>query len=301
MTVRACPACERRLASLRGQVGSFWILECRVCGTLYADGIGLDDPREVYAELYSDEDLAFPGFIQDSLDRLLSAFEPYRSNGNLLGIGFGGGLELQAAARAGWNVEGIEVSESAVKHARSQGISAFHGELQEAKFPDEHFDVVMASEVLEHVHHPRPLLEEAARVLRPGGLLWATTPNGRGLSRKILGLAWSGVSPPEHLQLFSPRALRHMLTTAGFEPTRFRIESLNPSEIIHELEMRLRGHVRAPGDFDRTQSGYEILQAVYRRRSLTVAKRALDEVLAVTRLGDSLRVWATKTHEGRPP
>lgn len=295
MAVRACPACERRLASVRGQVGDFWIFECRLCGTLYADDTGLDDPREVYAELYSAEDLGFPDFIQESLDKILSAFEPYRSSGNLLGLGFGGGLELQAAVRAGWNVEGVEVSESAVKHAMSQGISAFHGELEEAKFPDGHFDVVMASELLEHVHHPRQLLEEVARVLRPGGLLWATTPNGRGVSRKILGLSWSGVSPPQHLQLFSPRALRHMLTSAGLQPERFRIVSVNPTEIIHDVGARLSGRIRTPGDFDRTKSGYEVLQTVYKRRSLTLAKRALDEVLTVTRLGDSLRVWATKS------
>ena len=65
------------------------------------------------------------------------------------------------------------------------------------------FDVVIASEVLEHVLDPHAMLVEILRVLRPGGLLWATTPHGRGISARLLGLEWSNVCPPEHLQLFS--------------------------------------------------------------------------------------------------
>jgi 2-polyprenyl-3-methyl-5-hydroxy-6-metoxy-1,4-benzoquinol methylase len=63
----------------------------------------------------------------------------------------------------------------------------FHGEIEDAGFDDDRFDVVVLSEVVEHLTDPRTLLNEVHRILRPGGLLWATTPNGSGLSWRLLG------------------------------------------------------------------------------------------------------------------
>ncbi len=52
----------------------------------------------------------------------------------------------------------------------------------EAAFPSEHFDVITAAELVEHLCDPQALLHEVARILRPGGLFWMTTPHARGLS-----------------------------------------------------------------------------------------------------------------------
>jgi 2-polyprenyl-3-methyl-5-hydroxy-6-metoxy-1,4-benzoquinol methylase len=58
-------------------------------------------------------------------------------------------------------------------------------------------------EVLEHAREPRTLIRAARQLLRPGGSFYVTTPHARGLSERLLGMKWSVVSPPEHLQLFS--------------------------------------------------------------------------------------------------
>jgi 2-polyprenyl-3-methyl-5-hydroxy-6-metoxy-1,4-benzoquinol methylase len=115
----------------------------------------------------------------------------------------GAGTFLEAATRAGWNATGIEVSRTAAEHLNAKDFEVFCGELEKAGYSNEHFDVVILSEVLEHVPDPRALLEASAGVLRSGGLLWGTTPHGRGISARLLGLEWNTVCPPEHLQLFS--------------------------------------------------------------------------------------------------
>jgi len=99
------------------------------------------------------------------------------------------------------------VSKSAIEHAREQGYEVFHGELQDANFPDGHFDVITASENVEHCVKPEFLLDEVARILRAGSLFWATTPSAKGIWYKLIGIEWSTIYPPEHLQLFSKRGV----------------------------------------------------------------------------------------------
>ncbi|HVM01432.1 MAG TPA: class I SAM-dependent methyltransferase [Acidimicrobiales bacterium] len=295
MTHRPCPACGHRIAASCGYVNGIAVLLCQPCGTYFTADLGGEDPADQYDEYYTDENLHPPDFAAGSLDRIVAGFEPYRRDNRMLDVGFGGAGAMLAAARAGWDVEGVEVSEPAVKNADRLGLRAVHGAVEEVGYPEGHFDVVICSEVLEHVPNPRGMAEEIARILRPGGLLWATTPHGRGLSSKVLRLQWNVMCPPEHLQLFSVRGLRHLLTACALAPVRFVTENANPFEMVNEVRTRAGGRVSTPYGFDRVQSNYEILEKVYRRRSLVVAKRALQAGLRASRLGDSLKVWAVRS------
>jgi SAM-dependent methyltransferase len=71
--------------------------------------------------------------------------------------------------------------------------------------PDESFDTVLMTEVLEHLEEPVRALEEALRLLRPGGAVVLTTP-----------LMWPVHEPPRDFFRYTPFGLRHVLTAAGF-------------------------------------------------------------------------------------
>src|SRR5581483_8341823 len=73
-------------------------------------------------------------------------------------------------------------------------------------FPEETFDVVVASDVIEHVQDAGAVVAEAARVLRRGGLLFLATPNRFSL----------GLEP--HVRLLSSFELRRLLQVSGLEP-----------------------------------------------------------------------------------
>jgi hypothetical protein len=88
--------------------------------------------------------------------------------------------------------------------------------------------------------------------------------------------------------------MRHLLTTAGFSLDALVTEGFNPFEVLHVVRARLAGSIAAEQGFDRVHSGYEVLGTVYRRRSLRMAKQAMDQALHVTGLGDSIKIWATK-------
>ncbi|HEX2042313.1 MAG TPA: class I SAM-dependent methyltransferase [Acidimicrobiales bacterium] len=295
---RSCPACDGETARCLGLARGYLIFRCHRCGTDFASETGSPDFGTDYEGYYSDENLTSPEVVHTSLDRTLRGFDKYRATNRLLDVGFGAADVLQAARRAGWEPAGVEVSKPAVENARAQGFDVAHGTLEDATYPDDSFDVVVSTEVLEHVPFPRQMLDQIFRVLRPGGLLWATTPHGGGVSGKLLGLDWSIMAPPEHLQLFSLAGIKRMMTDSGYRIERVVTESVNPYNVLQELKGKWFPSRAA--SFDRMESNRRILEVVYASPGLTKVKAAVDAVLHVTRLGDGLRVWATKPGAGDP-
>lgn len=134
--------------------------------------------------------------------------------------------------------EGVEISKSSVEYLQAENIKVFNGDLCKANFAENSFDVVKAVETLEHISSPNIILKEIHRVLRPGGLLWATTPHGNGASGKLLGAKWTCVAPPEHLHLFSVSGIKKLLTEAGFRNISISTQGVNPYEIFYALSYR---------------------------------------------------------------
>jgi SAM-dependent methyltransferase len=273
------------------------MLSCSNCKTLYTSQLPRAESSEDYEGYYDEDNLTAPDFISLRLDQILAEFAAYRQNGRLLDVGFGAGTLLEAAQRAGWHAFGVEVSARAVEHVREKGFEVFAGTLQEAAYPENHFDVVTASEVLEHVPDPQNMLRDIARVLRPGGLLWLTTPHGRGVSAKILGVNWSVVSPPEHLQLFSRAGGRALLKAVGLRQVRVVTEGCNPFELLKGLrgagEQTLPDADSQPGNA-RVETSYRLNESLMASPSRRLLKKTLNELLNFGRLGDSLKVWAEK-------
>ena len=294
LEARRCPACGFALTAQRGIKSGFQMLSCRGCKTLYTSKLPDAETAEDYDSYYSDENLSVPDFINRRLDELIAGFASYRQNNRLLDVGFGAGTLLEAARRGGWDALGVEVSRSAVEHVRGLGFDVFCGTLHEAQYPDGHFDVVTASEVLEHVPDPQSVLNEISRVLRPGGLLWGTTPHGRGLSAHVLGLKWSVVSPPEHLQLFSRSGMKRMLAEAGFRKVGIATEGVNPYELLQALRGRSPQGETGQQSNARVESAYSLNEALMASPSRRLLKSALNNLLNLGRIGDSLKIRAEK-------
>ena len=130
--------------------------------------------------------------------------------------GCGNGRQLERLAQAGWQVEGVDFDERAVQTARRLGLDVRVGDLASVRYPDEKFDAVILSHVIEHVPDPVALLTECRRVLRHGGQLVLATPNSESLGHRTYGKAWLGLDPPRHLLVFTPRALAKAAERAGF-------------------------------------------------------------------------------------
>lgn len=117
---------------------------------------------------------------------------------------------LLAHFLAGNRVTGCDIDRAALrKCAARHGIPTRLVNLNEPlPFAAAAFDVVVLSEVLEHLPYPTLTLGEVARILRPAGRLVGSVPNGARLRNRLRFLLTGQVeTDPTHLHHFGPRTL----------------------------------------------------------------------------------------------
>jgi SAM-dependent methyltransferase len=121
----------------------------------------------------------------------------------VLDIGCGDGSILRYLKQQGYrDLHGLEISDYAIRRLRAEGINMHYGVLPGVPLPDASFDVVIASQVLEHVIRRRRFLSEIRRVMKPGGRCLIFVPDN------CLG----PISEPEHVIKFDSRSLRNLLS-----------------------------------------------------------------------------------------
>ena len=158
----------------------------------------------------------------------------------IVDVGCGDGLAAAVAAdvNPGHRIVGVDWSAAALRQARARGLAVVRAGLDGSGLPlaSASADVVIMSEVIEHLVDTDSALDEAFRILRPAGSLLLSTPNlaawyNRGLLalgvqpvfsevslRGVYGRPGSQVAG--HLHMFTRRALTGLLTARGFDPVK---------------------------------------------------------------------------------
>jgi SAM-dependent methyltransferase len=289
MRAMSCPACLGPDTEPAGEKCGYALHRCFGCRAVFVHPLpSVEDASRVYADAYAEPE-PLPGVIVESLRALVDGAAAWRREGRWLDAGFGDGSLLDVVASRGWTAFGTEVARPSLARAAARGFTV-SDDLGSASFPAGAFDVVSMIEVVEHVPAVEPFLAGAFRLLRPGGLLYVSTPNVRSLNARVLDIDWTVVSPPDHLVLFSAAALRRRLARAGFEVRRVRREGLNPSE----LRARLRSSGPPPADYHRQDAAIALAESFSRSPLRRAARRAANAVLSATGLGDTLKVWAVR-------
>jgi len=151
-----------------------------------------------------------------------------RPGERVLDLGCGAGRFVAALREAGADPVGVEVAGAALERARAVAPGADLRLLaDDGSIPLEHgsVDLVWCSEVLEHVADGSHLLQEARRVLRPGGRILVTVPfHGRVQAALIALLRFDAHFDPQgqHLRFFTRASLAASLLAARFEPPSVR-------------------------------------------------------------------------------
>jgi SAM-dependent methyltransferase len=138
--------------------------------------------------------------------------------GRILDIGCATGIFLNRMKELGWETKGVEPSAEAAEYAITRfNLDVTHGYLADANLPDDFFDVVTIWDVIEHVPEIKPFIREIYRILKPGGLVIATLPNGKAWERYIFGEYWVGWEIPRHYRTFTPETIKSFLQRYGFK------------------------------------------------------------------------------------
>jgi SAM-dependent methyltransferase len=139
-----------------------------------------------------------------------------RTGGKLLEMGCGRGEALGLFTELGWDAEGLDPDAAAIRVARERGLRVKPGSLYEQAYAPGSFDAITMSHVIEHLHDPVDVVKECRRILKPGGVMVALTPNTAGLGHRLYRGDWLHLDPPRHLHLFNARNLRKIFLDAGF-------------------------------------------------------------------------------------
>ena len=102
-------------------------------------------------------------------------------SGNVLDVGCGAGGFLQIYSQQIQNkpntsIRGMDINSHAIAFCKSLGFECYLAPVNQIPFPDESFDGVLLSHVLEHLEQSAPVMEEIMRVLKPGGVFCVMVP-----------------------------------------------------------------------------------------------------------------------------
>lgn len=161
----------------------------------------------------------------------------------ILEIGCATGEYLDALHELGCErLAGLEFNPQVAQLARERyGLDVTAGELMDAQYPDQTFDIVVMRHVFEHVPDPMGTLREIARILKPGGQYIFVIPNPDSLDAKVFGRYWQGHDIPRHFYNYPPGTLKQMLSEAGLEQQDIRF-SLIPNDWILSIKRMLLEH-----------------------------------------------------------
>ena len=220
-----CPLCGGDKHRFERTVRGYTLVRCEGCSlvfvnpqpsftslmTIYQDK---EDPEQLislYADLATDAVLAEYDRKLEQLELMLGG------KGKILDFACAAGYFLERATDHGWDACGVDISDWAKKAAEKRGLhNVYIGHLADLNFPDHHFDVVYAAQVLEHLQEPIDTLREIYRILKPGGILYVDVPNYQTIPIKAGKDDFYLNAPPQHINYFTPHTLQQLLEKSEF-------------------------------------------------------------------------------------
>lgn len=163
-----------------------------------------------------------------------------------IGPGFGTFSELATGSGLFSRVVAVEPTPEMATACRARGVDVIQKRVEDVLEEDvAGADVLVSFEVIEHLFDPSAFIKQCARLVRPGGLLVLSCPNGLGFDIAVLGAGALAVDA-EHVNLFNPVSLSNLLERSGFNV----LEASTPGRLDAELvrEAALKGEFDLSGN-----------------------------------------------------
>jgi SAM-dependent methyltransferase len=215
------------------------IVRCDNCGLAYVN------PRTFAVEADTYFEGAYLSTIEQPDGKLISGIKGIYAGilanlatqlrpGRLLDVGCAMGHFMVEAREAGWQVHGVECSQFAARYGRQRWGLAIQSvcDLPDARLPPAHFDACVLVEVIEHLPFPRATLAETFRLLKPGGVVFMTTPNFSSYDSLLLRENWMPIIPSGHLYYFEAASLTKLLEGIGYEAI---TDLTDPADLNHAI------------------------------------------------------------------
>jgi 2-polyprenyl-3-methyl-5-hydroxy-6-metoxy-1,4-benzoquinol methylase len=229
-TAPACPVCSAANNVEWGIRTAKVMFECQSCGVVFFDraAFELHDYQSYYeyTDTWDSARVEWELKIRRrALTKQLARLGNYVEGRKLLDIGAGPGYLCHVAASEGWESDGVELSEKALRIGR-QFLDVNYIEFDDVV--DESLDVITCYHILEHVEHPDGFIKRVYSKLKPNGVVAVHVPHREPLSFSIRNRlsSWKNAEAeklcqlyiPEHISGFTPDSLVKTFALFGFQP-----------------------------------------------------------------------------------
>ena len=204
----------------------FWLHQCLDCQSFYLGRYISDSSlSKLYSQYYPKISLRDLGrrisplrlFIFNILNTAPLAHGLNFHGFQVLDIGCGGGGSESVVQQSGGKWVGLDVNPECVQAFETRGFSCLQGTPESiCDEPGSLYDMILASQVIEHSHAPGDFLKACHKLLKPTGTMVLSTPNADSRFRKRHGLNWIHWHSPYHPVIFSPLGLKSLAESSGF-------------------------------------------------------------------------------------
>jgi 2-polyprenyl-3-methyl-5-hydroxy-6-metoxy-1,4-benzoquinol methylase len=223
----ACPLCGHTGAQewlsapdwLHGRQQNYTLARCPACSVVWLSHPPKpEEMRNHYTDAYHKLISAAGETSPRRWQKHTAALMQYKQSGALLDLGCSSGSFLASLPSNSWALYGIEMSADVAKRAEAgSGAQVFVGDILDAPFPPESFDVITCFDVLEHLYEPRKVMAKVTEWLKPGGVFYVYVPNIDSAEARVFRSYWCGLELPRHLFHYSPTSLGSLAKSVGLQ------------------------------------------------------------------------------------
>ncbi|MBM9577303.1 class I SAM-dependent methyltransferase [Leptospira sp. 201903070] len=238
----ACPACDSKNSKNHIQKNEYVYVLCLDCGSLFCNPRPSEDMLDdFYVSAQSSRywsNVFFPAVAESRREKLFKPkaqriFEYFQKRNfqpsNICDVGSGYGIFLEEARRFFVDVEifGIEPSLEMAEVSRKKGIKTLNTTAENSGQWSDKFDLVISSEVVEHVFSVSKFVNSVFKLVKPGGYCLLTGLGYEGYDILTLQEKSNSIFPPHHLNFLSVEGFEKAFKAAGFS----EVEVLTPGEL----------------------------------------------------------------------
>ena len=283
----SCPVCMSKSFYAMPGYEKAYLNRCRNCSLVFSLRIPPNEELQLCYANYGQKEYLSPITLK-RFDELLNLFEKYRKTNRILDMGCGYGAFLETAQKKGWEVYGTEFSDKAIEIAEAKGIKVAKAGFSVKDFEPGFFDLITASEVIEHLPDPCRAISEIKEGVREGGAVYFTTPNFDSLLRYRLGPEYNIIDHPEHLSYFNRKSLHHCMKKNGFRKVFLKCHGFSVTR-LKASQKEYKKHIIAKDTHD------EKIRNTFEKNSFNqFVKKSLNSALSLSGLGDTLKALYVK-------